>query len=157
MTILDDRDLQDWLAASPAPGRDVRAPGRARRPASARPPVALTAYRGTGVRMSRAPHRGPERRPVSTALTVALAGVAALITLWLGALAQFSGDRADTPAAVPDRLAVVQVQAGESLHQLAGRVAPDVPAAEVVARIRDLNQLDSAAVDAGQTLITPVS
>ena len=82
--------------------------------------------------------------------------MAALITLWLGALANLSGERMVTPAALPDRLAVVSVQAGETLQQLAGRVAPGVPAQAVVDRIRDLNQLDSAALDAGQTLIAPV-
>jgi predicted Zn-dependent protease len=87
---------------------------------------------------------------------VALAGAAALITLWLGSLAQFSGQRATAPMPTPDQLAVVQVQAGETLQHLAGRVAPDSPATQVVDRIRDLNHLDSAAVDAGQTLIAPV-
>jgi predicted Zn-dependent protease len=53
-------------------------------------------------------------------------------------------------------LAVVQVQGGEKLQHLAGRVAPDSPVADVVDRIRDLNNLDSAAVDAGQTLIAPI-
>ena len=57
---------------------------------------------------------------------------------------------------MPDQLAVVQVQAGETLQQLAGRVAPDAPASQVMARIRDLNKLDSAALDAGQTLIAPI-
>jgi predicted Zn-dependent protease len=94
---------------------------------------------------------------VSTVVTVALAGAAALITLWLGTLAQFSGDRAAAPAALPDRLAVVQVQAGETVQQLAGRVAPQAPAAQIVERIRDLNKLGSASVDAGQTLIAPIS
>jgi predicted Zn-dependent protease len=56
----------------------------------------------------------------------------------------------------PDRLAVVQVQAGETLQQLAGRVAPDAPTGQVVQRIRELNKLDSAALDAGQTLIAPL-
>ena len=60
------------------------------------------------------------------------------------------------PAALPDQLAVVQVQAGETLQQLAGRVAPDAPAAQVMQRIRELNKLDSAALDAGQTLIAPL-
>jgi hypothetical protein len=35
-------------------------------------------------------------------------------------------------------------------------VAPDAPVRSVVAQIRDLNELRSAAVDAGQTLIAPV-
>ncbi|HAN70456.1 MAG TPA: peptigoglycan-binding protein LysM, partial [Actinobacteria bacterium] len=97
----------------------------------------------------RAPHA---RRPVSARVTVALAGLTALITLWLGTLAQFSGERG-TAVAVPERLAVVQVQAGETLQQIARRVAPDAPSGQVVDRIRDLNKLDSASVDAGQTLI----
>lgn len=110
-------------------------------------------YRGTGVAVSRAPHT---RRPVSTAVTVALAGVAALITLWLGLVGNFSGAPVAATEQLPDQLAVVQVQAGETLQQLAGRVAPDAPAAQVMQRIRDLNKLDSASLDAGQTLIAPI-
>jgi LysM repeat protein len=53
-------------------------------------------------------------------------------------------------------LAVVQVQAGESLEQLAQRIAPDASVGAVVDQIRDLNELRSPAVDAGQTLIAPV-
>jgi predicted Zn-dependent protease len=55
-----------------------------------------------------------------------------------------------------DQLAVVQVQAGETLQDLAGRVAPDAPVEQVVSRIRELNDLRSVAVDAGQTLIAPL-
>ena len=102
--------------------------------------------------MSRAPHRP---RPVSVATTVAIAGFAALVTVWLGVLGQ---DRSSAPApARAEQLAVVQMQAGESLHQLALRMAPDVPAAQTVARIRELNGLESALVDVGRTLIAPVS
>ena len=171
MTIIDDRHLVEWLADCPRPTRNsgatpVRtrsyrpapaqpAPARSApaRPTSARPAVAPLRYRGTGIAMSHAPHA---RRPVSTAVTIALAGMAALITLWLGSLAQFSGDRAAAPAQAPDQLAVVQVQAGETLQDLALRVAPGASAVQIAERIRDLNNLDSVAVDAGQTLIAPV-
>ena len=171
MTIIDDRHLVEWFADCPRPtrssgGAPVRTrsyrpaaarPAAARpaaaRPASARPAVAPLRYRGTGIAMSHAPHA---RRPVSTAVTIALAGMAALITLWLGSLAQFSGDRAAAPAQAPDQLAVVQVQAGETLQDLALRVAPGASAVQIAERIRDLNNLDSVAVDAGQTLIAPV-
>ena len=34
-------------------------------------------------------------------------------------------------------------------------MAPDAPVGQVVERIRELNELDSVAVDAGQTLIAP--
>lgn len=111
-------------------------------------------YRGTGVLVSRAPHR---RRGVTPVTTVMLALVAALITAWLGIVAQFGAAvTAGAPTSVPTELAVVRVQTGETLAQLARRVAPGSPAGPVVAAIRDLNDLDSTVVEAGQTLIAPV-
>ncbi|CAN5848804.1 hypothetical protein BH09ACT7_BH09ACT7_16740 [soil metagenome] len=140
-----------------APARPVRrrssgAPSR-RRPGPGRAAGAPLHYRGTGVLMSRAPHR---RRPITPFTTVALALLAALITIWLGLVAQFGQAVQGVSAPVPDTLAVVQVQAGESLQHVAARVAPDAPAGPVIERIRELNKLDSVAVDAGQTLIAPV-
>ena len=52
---------------------------------------------------------------------------------------------------------MVRVQAGETLQELAERVAPETPVAQVVRRITDLNQPGSSAVEAGQTLIAPIS
>ena len=109
-------------------------------------------YRGTGVLVSRAPHR---RRPITPATTVVLALIAAAITVWLGLVAPARWCRR-REAPVPGRLAVVQVQTGESLQQVAHRVAPDAPVGDVVERIRELNELESVALDAGQTLIAPV-
>jgi hypothetical protein len=125
----------------PQPSRSVAAPPR---------------YRGTGVLMSTAPHRP---RPITPATTVALALLAALITVWLGLVAHFGGmlhAGSDQAAQMPDRLAVVRVEPGETLQHLAARVAPEAPTGQVAARIRELNDLDSAAVTAGQTLIAPV-
>lgn len=172
MTILDERPLGArqfggrpldetlpgrYPAPGPAPARRPVRTGSAR-PPGARPAVAPLHYRGHGIALSRAAHGDVRRRPVSTSVTMALAGLAALTTLWLGALANASGDRAAAPAAaVPDRLAVVSVQAGETLQQLAGRVAPGAPTAAIADRILELNQLDSSALDAGQTLIAPVA
>jgi predicted Zn-dependent protease len=112
-------------------------------------------YRGPGVVMSRASHR---RRPITPATTVGLALVAALITIWLGVVAQFGGvvGTGSSSAPVPNTLAVVRVEAGETLAHVAHRVAPEAPVAHVVDRIRELNQLDSTSLDAGQTLIAPV-
>ena len=167
MTVLDDRDLIDrqlveWQQIWPretgrapqAAPRRATGSGSAGRPAPTRPAMAPMRYSGTGITVSRAAHL--PRRPVSTMVTIALAGLAALITVWLGSIAHFSSDRASTAAAVPEQLAVVQVQAGETLEQLAARGAPDAPAGQTVERIRDLNKLGSVAVDAGQTLIAPV-
>lgn len=153
MTIITREDPTDLVVR---PMRPVRRPGidAARcRPRSHRPTGTPLHYRGTGVLMSRASHR---RRPVTPLATVTLALVAAAITVWLGLVAQFGAAPVSPAAPAPARLAVVQVQTGESLEQLAQRVAPDAPVRSVVAEIRDLNELHSAAVEAGQTLIAPV-
>jgi hypothetical protein len=149
MTILDTREIQP--AAVVRPG--LRPVDTRRRPRSNRPGGTPMRYRGTGVLMSRASHR---RRPITPATTVALALIASGITVWLGLVAHLGGVTG-VGAPVPGKLAVVQVQTGESLQQVAHRVAPDAPVAQVVDRIRELNQLDSVAVDAGQTLIAPVA
>jgi hypothetical protein len=132
---------------------------RSRRPGPARPADLRTRYHGTGVSMSTAPHR---RRSVSVATTLGLALLAGVITLWLGLVANL-GEMANgvsstsaAAAAVPDKLGVVRVEAGESLQDVAHRVAPDAPARQVAERIRELNDLKSPAVAAGQTLIAPV-
>lgn len=130
---------------------------RSRRPVPSRPAGAPTRYYGTGVAMSVAPHR---KRPVTLLTTAGLALLAGAITLWLGLVANLgqmaNGDSGGSAAPVPDRLAVVRVEAGESLQDVARRVAPDAPARQVADRIRELNDLNSPAVAAGQTLIAPI-
>jgi hypothetical protein len=152
MTILDTREFQAEFQAKPVVRPDFRQADTRRRPRSHGPGGAPMRYRGSGVMMSRASHR---RRPITPATTVILALIAAGITVWLGLVAQF-GEMASGTATVPDKLAVVQVQTGETLQQVAHRVAPDAPVGQVVDRIRELNQLESVALDAGQTLIAPI-
>nr|VTO99540.1 hypothetical protein BIN_B_02007 [Mycobacterium kansasii] len=142
-------------AGEPVGARGGTAPRR--RPGPCRPGGAALRYQSTGLAISTAPHR---RRPVSVATTVGLAVLAGMITLWLGLMAHFgelvNSNYADSPAPVPDRLAVVRVAAGEALQAVAARVAPDMPVRQVVERIRELNDLDSSMPVAGQTLIAPV-
>jgi hypothetical protein len=153
MTILDSREIQAVPMNKPVVRPGFRPTDARRRPRSSRPGGAPLRYRGTGVLMSRTSHR---RRPITPATTVVLALIASAITVWLGLVAQFGGVTAgDAP--VPDRLAVIQVQTGETLQQVAHRVAPDAPVGQVVERIRELNHLDSVALDAGQTLIAPIA
>jgi LysM domain len=153
MTILDTREIQAVPTTKPVVRPGSRPANTERRPRSNRPGGAPLRYRGTGVLMSQTSHR---RRPITPATTVVLALIASAITVWLGLVAQFGGvTGADAP--VPTRLAVIQVQAGETLQQVAHRVAPDAPVGQVVERIRELNQLDSVALDAGQTLIAPIA
>ena len=114
-------------------------------------------YYGTAVAMSVSPHR---KRPVTLLTTVGLALLAGVITLWLGLVANLgqmaNGVSGGSTAPVPDRLAVVRVEAGESLRDVAHRVAPEAPARQVADRIRELNDLNSPSLAAGQTLIAPV-
>jgi hypothetical protein len=130
---------------------------RSSRSAPVRPAGAATRYYGTGVPMSVAPHR---RRSTTWVSTIGLAVAAGAITLWLGLVANvgqvLNGDSANAAAPVPDRLAVVRVDAGESLQDFAHRVAPGSPTTQVVDRIRELNDLHSPTLMAGQTLIAPV-
>lgn len=151
MTIITREDPTELVVRPMRPLRRGTSAAR-RRPQPQRPAGAPLNYRSTGVLMSRASHR---RRPVTPLATVVLALVAAAITVWLGLVAQLGAHESPAPPA-PARLAVVQVQAGESLEQLAQRIAPDASVGSVVDQIRDLNELDSASVDAGQTLIAPV-
>lgn len=142
-------------------GRNGRTCANPSRPARRRPGGAPMRYPGTGVRMSRAPHgRQPgASRPITPAATVALALVAAAITVWLGLMAHFGATMADagtamsgttmsgaaaagSGAALPERLSVVRVERGETLQHLAARVAPDAPTGAVVDRIRELNGLN---------------
>ena len=162
MTVLHEADVRQPArrtarpvrigpATSAAPvGRSARPvrPGRRQRPGGA--PLQ---YRGSGVLVSRASHR---RRPITPAATVLLALVAAAITLWLGLVAQ-AGGVVGPQEDVPGRLAVVQVHTGESLQEVAERVAPHAPVTDVVAKIRELNQLETVALTAGQTLIAPIA
>ena len=106
-------------------------------------------------------------RKLPDLLTFAVAALGAVLdaeqsmaTLWLGLVAHFgqmaNGDSASSAAHVPDSLAVVRVEPGESIQDVAARVAPDAPATQVVQRIRELNDLGSPTLVAGQTLIAPV-
>ena len=147
------------LIETVGPGERVRVyrGGAARGPARRRPAGAPVRYRGSGVAVSQAVSRPPARpRPITPVTTVLLALVAAGITVWLGLIAQFGAAATDGGAAVPEQLGVVRVHSGESLTQLAARVAPEAPATLVAARIRELNALDTTGLSAGQTLIAPI-
>lgn len=105
------------------------------------PSVPATQVVGTRLRITR---RG---RAVVTAL------VSAPIVAMLLALALSGGEATATSGAVD--APVITVQAGQTLWQLADSVAPEANPADVVADIITLNELSSAAVLPGQTLMLP--
>lgn len=95
-------------------------------------------------------------RSVSGRVTLAVAGLAAMIVMVLWLTAQLSAAQI-APDRAPEQLGVMQVQAGETLQAFANRVLPDVPASQAIDRIESLNNLRSPVLEAGQTLIAPVN
>ena len=81
----------------------------------------------------------------------------ALVAVLFGA---FSLGRSVSEAAAPGAEPaehVVTVEHGDSLWTLARRVAPDNDPRDVVAQIRDLNDLSNAGLVPGQQLVLPVA
>jgi hypothetical protein len=77
--------------------------------------------------------------------------LAVLALVGIGALS--SGDVAATNGATE----VVRVAAGESLSDIAAKVAPGQAVGSVIEQIMDLNAMSSSGLSVGQTLIVPVS
>jgi hypothetical protein len=67
-----------------------------------------------------------------------------------------SGGAAATDQAATVSFEHVTVQAGESLWQLAGQIAPSADPRDVVSDIVRLNQLSSGVVQPGQSLAIPL-
>ncbi len=70
--------------------------------------------------------------------------------MFFGGVMQTAADPASTGTAV------VHVQTGESLGDIASRIAPEMPTASVVEKIMDLNAMSNSALSVGQALVTPV-
>lgn len=114
-----------------------RPPTRARPVAGQRPRVQVAC----------APRQAPLRWPALFALAVG----SALMVLALGLLA----GEATGASPVPEQTTLVSVGQGETLSELAERFAPASDTQDVVRRIRQLNDLDGAAVPAGLPLAVP--
>ena len=99
-----------------------------------------------------APAAGVTRPPRHPALQFAAYAVAAAVVA--AALSVFYL-YATGATSVPERTAVVHVQVGESLLDVAERSAPDSDPEAVADRIRELNALPDAEVKPGQALVVP--
>jgi hypothetical protein len=91
------------------------------------------------------------RAPLPMSWVIALGVLVCLTVIALAVLAN-AGSGAAT---VPQRTAVVRVEPGENLLQLAERVAPGSDPSAVVDRIRELNNLTGSALRPGQPLTVP--
>ena len=91
-------------------------------------------------------------------LTVRGGRVLILAALVLVAFMAFSSVRTATQAGTASTgpaTRTLTVQVGETLWQIAEKVAPRDDPRDTVARIRNLNSLDTAVLQAGQRLIVP--
>lgn len=82
-------------------------------------------------------------------LGLILAGV-----VWIVTIIGSSYEDAATPG-TPSVTQVVHVRSGESLSDVARRIADDLPVAGVVEQLRELNHLESSGLRVGQPLVAP--
>ena len=92
------------------------------------------------------------RRRAWAAAAVAGVGLMVLVVfmMFFGGVVEQSANPANTGTAV------VHVQSGESLGDIASRIAPEMPTAAVVDKIMELNGMNNSALSVGQSLLTPV-
>ncbi|TSD96058.1 hypothetical protein FOS14_16995 [Skermania sp. ID1734] len=147
------------LGYTPVGQRTYRGIDRSR-PATRRPVSPFEPRRGatdrrSAITVSRAAHpldRAASARP-SWLATIAAGLVSVAVVLAIVGLAQWrTAQLADNSGVV-----TVEVHRGEALSDVARRVAPDRPVAEMVSRILDLNGMSSAGVVAGQSLLVPAA
>jgi LysM repeat protein len=128
-----------------AVGLPAARPRRVARPVPARPRPRAT------VRPSRPSARDAVRLTARGRLVVAvLLAVLAVVTLF--AVTGPAGATASGSGAVAER---VTVRPGETLWQIARRDAPAADPRATIARIQEMNALESSAVQAGRVLLVP--
>ncbi|MBB4904869.1 Tfp pilus assembly protein FimV [Actinophytocola algeriensis] len=145
MSVTAHRSDVETQVGAPRVDRPV-APRAARRVPAPRPPTRRRVVQAGVPRVVAS--CAPRRPRLSAGWVLAVASAACAAVVGLGAL---SG--AVEPA-VPSETTVVRVKPGESLWELAGRVAPRSDASVVVERIRELNGVEGT-VRPGQPLTVP--
>ena len=116
------------------------------------PSVRPTSTRAVSVRTGADTGCCPLRRDRLLAVAVAVAGAVVVTLAVVGALS-WLGQAVD--AGLPAETLVVRVGAGETVWDVAVRVAPESDPRAVVQRIRELNGMTTSAVQPGQQLQVP--
>ncbi|MCX5045933.1 LysM peptidoglycan-binding domain-containing protein [Aldersonia sp. NBC_00410] len=132
---------------------------RRRRPPGAPLPYRERSYASRQATSQRGRHPlGPDPRRLGQPRDVGFAGmvVAGLMTaLVVAAILGLAHLRATPAATAPADTAVVAVRDGESLSDIARRIAPDAGVGATVDRIITLNGMSGAGVRSGQLLVVP--
>lgn len=121
-------------------------------PVMAPPPMPVPTVRTASVRTDGEADCRPAQRDRLLRVTGAVAVTLAMVGVlgWLGQAAS-----AGSPVETPAETSVVRVGAGETVWDVAVRVAPESDPRAVVQRIRELNGMASSAVQPGQRLQVP--
>ena len=149
MSVLAHKSQVEPGVKAPVPRPALRVVPPMRREPVRRPPTRPA--RSLGVSAPRVLARVgcvPRAPKLAAGWVLAVAAVACGVVFGLGSLAG-----AAAPS-VPSETTVVRVKPGESLWELAGRVAPGADASAVVERIRELNGVEGS-VQPGQPLTVP--
>jgi hypothetical protein len=148
---LDTSDAGTRTARPVRPGDSTR-PADRRHGVDRRTAVACGESDNAADRLSAPPRSLYARRRAWAAAAVAGIGLMLLVVFMMF----FGGavEQAANPAT--NGTSVVHVQAGESLGDIASRVAPEMPTQTVVEVIMDLNGMTNSALSVGQSLLTPV-
>lgn len=125
-----------------------------RRAACRRPESGVVRYRDNHVRVSQAEHHTVEE---DVSWRMALAGVLVTAGVLLGFWTVANAVTATDIGSLSGATEVVRVSAGETLTDVAVRIAPELPARQVVERIMDLNAMSTSSLDSGQSLLVPAS
>lgn len=148
MSVVTHKSGLTHRSEAKTPVEEPRVKPLVRRAAPGRPPTRRHVAGAPRV-LSRRQCDAPQPR-LSPIWVLAVASVAFAAVVGLGTLAS------SVAPTVPSTTKVVHVLPGESLWELAGRVAPDSDPSAVVDRIRELNGVDGS-VHPGQPLTVPYS
>src|SRR5262245_42146412 len=148
MSVVTHKSVVRHRSEVETPVEEPRTARLVRRGVPGRPPTRRRVAGAPRV-LARRPCDAPEPR-LSPVWVLVVATVAFAAVVGLGTLAS------SVAPSVPSTTKVVQVKLGESLWELAERVAPDSDTAAVVDRIRELNGVDGS-VSPGQPLTVPYS
>lgn len=128
-----------------------------RRPADRRLAADRRVVVGCSEPGSSAPTVAVERDVYSRRRAWAGAAVVGIGLMMLVLFLMFFGRVVESGAAPANTgTAVVHVQSGESLGDIASRIAPEMPTEAVVEKIMDLNAMSNSALSPGQSLVTPI-
>jgi len=145
-----DRRSGSTSVRRPQAGRADRVRPHGQRPGGAAMPASHAGTACSGMPRTR-PSVYARRRAWAVGILV---GLGLAITVFAVGLVGNGIEQATTPAVTQTE--IVHVKPGETIGDVAQRVAPTMPSSIVINKILDLNDLPNAQLSAGQPLLAPL-